>query len=126
MAGLKNGPITLVKDKAPQVMWMHRMLHRESVVAKEISAELSDVMDSVVKAVNFVKTSALQTHLLREKNTLLYITILRFDGFHAEQCCHACWSSARYLGVFTSPELAANFSDDVWVTKLAYLAAEQT
>lgn len=34
MAGLKSGLIALVKDLAPQVMWTHCMLHRESLVAK--------------------------------------------------------------------------------------------
>lgn len=45
MAGLKSGQIVFVKDVAPQVMWTYCMLHRKSLVAKEMSAELSYVMD---------------------------------------------------------------------------------
>uniref|UniRef100_A0A8P4GCM0 SCAN domain-containing protein 3 n=1 Tax=Dicentrarchus labrax TaxID=13489 RepID=A0A8P4GCM0_DICLA len=61
MAGLKSGLIALVRDVAPEVIWTHCMLHRESLVAKDMSAELSDVMGSAVKVVNIVKKSALQT-----------------------------------------------------------------
>lgn len=91
---MKGGLIAL-----PQVMWTRCMLHKESLVSKEMS-ELSDVMDSIVKAVNFVKKCALQTCL----HTLLYFTILRFDGFHMEQCCHTCWRYTRLFGSFTSPK----------------------
>ena len=63
MAGIKSGLIALVRDVAPQVIWTHCMLHREALVAKDMSVELSDVMDSVVKVVNIVKKSALQTRL---------------------------------------------------------------
>lgn len=55
MAGLKSGLIVLVREVAPEVIWMHCMLHRESLVAKDMSAELSDVMGSVVKVKNIVR-----------------------------------------------------------------------
>ena len=55
--------MALVRNVAPEVIWTHCMLHKESLVAKEMSAELSYVMESVVKVVNTVKKSALQTRL---------------------------------------------------------------
>ena len=99
-------------------MWLRKSFGRTAcytgsqILAKDMSVELSDVMDSVVKVVNIVKKSALQTRLFSnlcaaEKNTLRYCTILRFDGFHVEQCCHVCWNYARLFGSFyfsfTSP-----------------------
>ena len=55
MAGLKSGLIVLVRHAAREVIWTHCMLHRESLVAKDMSTELSDVMDLVMKVVNKVK-----------------------------------------------------------------------
>ena len=80
--GARSGVIALVRD--PQVIWTHCMLHRESLV--DMSTELSDVMDSVVKVVNIVKKSALQTRLFsnlcaaegEEHTALLYHSEVRW------------------------------------------------
>ena len=109
----KSGLIALLRDVAPQVIWTHCMLHREALVAKDMSTELSDVMDSVVKVVNIVKKSALQTRLFsnlcaaeeEEHTALLYHSEaipfdVPFDGFRVEQCCHVCWNYASLSGSF--------------------------
>ena len=50
-------------------MWLRKSFGRTAcytgsqILAKDMSTELSDVMDSVVKVVNIVKKSALQTRL---------------------------------------------------------------
>ena len=74
------------------------MLHRESLATKAMSADFADVMDTVVKAVNFIKRSALQTRLfapLQERRTMRSFTILRSDGFPVDQYWHASLNYAQ-------------------------------
>ena len=35
--------------------WMHCMIHREALVARELSSELGDIVDVVTKVMNFIK-----------------------------------------------------------------------
>lgn len=131
MAGLKSGLIALVKQVAPNVLWTHCMLHRESLAAKQLSGEFSDVMDSVVKAVNFIKRSALQTRLFaslcaaagEEHTTLLYHSEVRWlsRGSVLSRVFELRASIHEFL-LKHCTELAAKFSDNTWLTKLAYLA----
>uniref|UniRef100_A0A8C4ESG1 HAT C-terminal dimerisation domain-containing protein n=1 Tax=Dicentrarchus labrax TaxID=13489 RepID=A0A8C4ESG1_DICLA len=117
MAGLKSGLIALVRD---------------SLVAKDMSAELSDVMDSVVKVVNIVKKSALQTRLFsnlcaaegEEHTRLLYHSEVRWlsRGTVLARVLELRTSFREFLLLQKRTELAALFSDNVWITKLAYLA----
>ena len=132
MAGLKSGLIALVRDMAPEVIWTHCMLHREALVAKDMSAELSDVMNSVVKVVNIVKKSALQTQLFsnlcaaegEEHTGLLYHSEVHWlsCGTVLARVFELHTSSQEFLLLQKRTELAALFSDNVWITKVAYLA----
>ena len=98
MAGLKSGPIALLRVVVPEVIWTHSMLHRESLVANDMSAERSDVMDSVVKVVNIVKKSALQTQL--------FCNLCAAEGEeHTGQLYHSelRWLSRGTVAAFPSP-----------------------
>uniref|UniRef100_A0A8C5GFF6 Uncharacterized protein n=1 Tax=Gouania willdenowi TaxID=441366 RepID=A0A8C5GFF6_GOUWI len=132
MAGLKSGLIALARDVAPEVIWTHCMLHREALVAKDMNAELSDVMDLVVKVVNIVKKSALQTRLFsnlcaaegEEHTGLLYHSEVRWlsRGTVLARVLELRTSIREFLLHQKRTELAALFSDNAWITKLAYLA----
>uniref|UniRef100_A0A8C5NEZ3 DUF4371 domain-containing protein n=1 Tax=Gouania willdenowi TaxID=441366 RepID=A0A8C5NEZ3_GOUWI len=121
MAGLKSGLNALVRDVAPEVIWTHCMF-----------AELSDVMDLVVKVVNIVKKSALQTRLLsnlcaaegEEHTGLLYHSEVRWLSRGTVLACvlELRMSIREFLLLQKRTELAALFSDNAWITKLAYLA----
>ena len=82
------------------------MLHRESLATKEMSTDLADVMDTVVKPVNCIKKSALQTRLFaslcaatgEEHNTLLYHS--EVSGFPVEQYWHASLNYAQVSMTF--------------------------
>jgi hypothetical protein len=43
------------------------MAHRESLVTKELGPELSQVMDTVFKTANYIKTRPLESRLFVEK-----------------------------------------------------------
>lgn len=131
MAGLKSGLISLVRDVSPQVIWTHCMLHRESLVAKDMSAELAEVVGAVVKVVNLVKKSALQTRLFsnlcaaegEEHTALLYHSEVRWlsRGTVLSRVFELRKSIREFLLMQKHTDLAALFNDNVWLTKLAYL-----
>jgi hypothetical protein len=54
------------KQDFPRVGSTHCFIYCEALMAKTISTELKNVLDSVVKIVNFVKSRALRTRLLRQ------------------------------------------------------------
>ena len=56
MEGKHAGLRTLIKTKAPNAEWTHCFIHREALVSKELSADLNEVINSIVKAVNYIKT----------------------------------------------------------------------
>lgn len=43
--------------KAPHAVWMHFIIHREALAAETLSGELHDVLKTVIKVVNFIKTN---------------------------------------------------------------------
>ena len=65
---------------------MHCMIHRQALAAKTLPESLQNVLDIVIKTVNFVKNSALNTRLFRklcsemnaEHLNLLYYTRFRW------------------------------------------------
>ena len=92
-----------------------------------MSADLADVMDTVVKAVNCIKKSALQTRLFaslcaatgEEHNTLLYHSEVRWlsRGTVLARVFELRTAIRDFLLNQGRAELAASFSDKVWVTK---------
>jgi hypothetical protein len=51
--------------EAPEAMWTHTMIHRESLATKELCPELSEVVGAVIKTVNYTKTRPLKRDLLQ-------------------------------------------------------------
>lgn len=84
-------------DEALRALWMQWMFCRESLTTKDISAELTDVIDFVINVLQ-ENVSSLIYVLLRENMHLS--TILRFNDFHMEQFCHVCWKEGHLLQFF--------------------------
>ena len=66
MLGSKSGFQSKIKKLAPQAKGIHCMIHRYALATKTLPASLQEVLDSVIKIVNYVKTSALNTRLFKE------------------------------------------------------------
>ena len=64
MPGRNSGFQALVKV-SPDVIANHCMIHREALAAKTLLDPLNNVLKDVVKVVNYVKSSALNTRLFR-------------------------------------------------------------
>ena len=56
MTASVKGFVTLVRRSQPNITTTHCFLHREALVAKALGSELKDVLDKVVKIVNYVKS----------------------------------------------------------------------
>jgi hypothetical protein len=60
MVGNKGGLQALIKQLAPEAMWTHCMIHHESPAMKELCPELSEVMDSVIRPVHYIKDLSIE------------------------------------------------------------------
>ncbi|XP_076324212.1 zinc finger BED domain-containing protein 5-like [Tachypleus tridentatus] len=126
-----KGFVTLVKQSQPNIFITHCFLHREALVAKAIGPELKEVLDMVVKMVNYLKSKPVkcrQFTKLCESMDAEHVTLL----FHTE----VRWlSRGRVLSrfyelreelmiFFTSNniEYVKFLSDESWCLKLAYLS----
>lgn len=80
MSGYYGGLRALVRSKAPDARWTHCIIHREALASKHLSLPLSEVLDCVMKVVNFVKTRPMKARFFKklcedmgsEHTTLLY------------------------------------------------------
>ena len=63
MIGEKSGVITRIKQLAPECASTHCFIHRESLATKKLSTKLNDVLCEVVKIVNYIKGSAVNSRL---------------------------------------------------------------
>jgi hypothetical protein len=66
MAGNKGGLQALIKRSASEAMWTHCMIHHETLAMKKLCPELSEVMDTVIRFVNYINTCPLNNRLFAE------------------------------------------------------------
>ena len=86
MIGANSGLISLVKQKNPAIQGTHCMIHKAALVSKTIPNRLHEHMSVVIKVVNYVKSSALNTRLFSklckdmdaDHTALLYQTQIRW------------------------------------------------
>ena len=63
MIGANSGLVSLVKQKNPTIQETHCMIHKAALVSKTIPKRLHEHLSVVIKIVNYVKSSALNTRL---------------------------------------------------------------
>ena len=62
----KNGCLNLLKDENPDMLFVHCVIHRENLVAKNISPELNTILKSVMKCINAIKANAKCERLFKQ------------------------------------------------------------
>ena len=86
MLGRHSGFQARVRTQVPEVLSLHCMIHRHALAVKTLPLLLLDVMSGVIKLVNYIKSSSLNTRLFRElckdldasSETLLFHTEVRW------------------------------------------------
>ena len=58
MMGKKRGCLKLMKDENPEMIVLNCVIHRENLVAKNITPVLNDVLRSVIKCIYSIKANA--------------------------------------------------------------------
>jgi len=66
MIGRYRGFISHLKKLVPNVLCIHCVIHRQHLVAKNLGGRLYDSLDTVIKAVNYIKSHPLQDRLFRQ------------------------------------------------------------
>lgn len=87
MSGRFQGLQARVRSKAPNATWTHCIIHREALAAQCLSKDISDVVETVVKVVNFVKTRPMKARFFAKL----------CEDMGADHSCLLYYSSARWL-----------------------------
>ncbi|KAF0749126.1 SCAN domain-containing protein 3-like [Aphis craccivora] len=126
-----KGFVAKVKQNFPNVGSTHCFRHHEALMVKTIPAELKSVLNLVVNMVNFVKSRALKTRLLKEMcheagskyDTLVLHTEIRWllKG-KVLQRFYELKNELSKLFSTEKPDFAAYLNDTEWCAKVAYLA----
>ena len=92
MIGANSGLVSLAKQKKPALQGTHCMIHKASLVLKNIPKRLHGDLFFVIKVVNYVKSSVLNTRIFSKLSKYMdtdhihfYIT-LKFDGSQKGTC----------------------------------------
>ena len=86
MIGAKSGLVSMVKQKNPAIQGTHCMIYKETLVSKVIPKRLHEHLSVLIKVVNYVKSSALNTRFFSKlcidmdanHTALLYHTQVRW------------------------------------------------
>ncbi|XP_060846365.1 zinc finger BED domain-containing protein 5-like [Rhopalosiphum padi] len=65
MTGSVKGFTSFAKKKNENIIFTHCFLHREALITKTLVGDLKEVLDQVVKAINFIKSSSLKSSAIR-------------------------------------------------------------
>ncbi|KAI6647719.1 Protein ZBED8-like [Oopsacas minuta] len=66
MLGSKSGFAYLVKKEVPNVTVTHCFIHLHAMASKTLPIFLKEVLSTVVKVINFIRTSALNHRIFKE------------------------------------------------------------
>jgi len=131
MLGNKSGFCALVKRLAPHVTVTHCVLHRHALASKSLPENFKNIMANVVSAVNFIRSRALNHRLFRalcnemgsEHEVLLYHTEVRW--LSRGRVFTRVYELRKEIELFLRDKgnkLHENFSDNDFVTSLAYMS----
>ena len=131
MIGANSGLISLVKQKNPAIQGTHCMIHKAALVSKTIPKRLHERMSVVIKVVNYVKSSALNTRLFSklckdmdaDHTALLYQTQVRWlSKGNILSRIFELREVKLFLVAKQKHDLLLAFGGDGFSTYLAYLA----
>ena len=66
MLGCRSGFITRVKQKNPDAVGTHCVIHRETLASKTLPTAMKNKLDIIIRIVNFIKSSAVNSRLFSQ------------------------------------------------------------
>ena len=132
MLGRKSGFRGRVLEVAPHVIFTHCMIHRYALASKVLPDELSSVLSDIIKLVNHVKGSALNSRIFKllcedfdaEHNVLLFHTHVRWlSRGNVTKRVFELRNELLYFFqcVNSHTDFITLLEDNVFILKLAYL-----
>ena len=96
MTGKHSGAVARIRERVPNIIQTHCMIHREVLAAKHLGQSLCDVLSSCVKIVNSIKARSLQSRMFSklcnelglEHSSYLLHTIVRW--LSRKKNCRTC------------------------------------
>jgi len=131
MLGCKSGFAALVKADAPHIIVTHCVLHRHALASKTLPPKLADVLNVVVKTVNYVRNHAVKHRLFKhlcsemgsEFEVLLYHSNVRWlSRGKVVSRVHALRVELALFLRENQHEYAKHFEEPQFILALAYLA----
>ena len=130
MSGRFGGLRALVQGVAVNAKWTHCLIHREALASQKLSGDLNEVLEVVVKTVNFIKTRPLKARLFQrlcdelgaDHNNLLFYCNARW--LSKGKVLSRVYELRNEIFIFLKEEnhtLATTFEDEIFLTQLAYL-----
>lgn len=132
MTGKHVGLIKLVKYIVPSLKWPYCIIHQEALASKnKMPKTLTDVLAQIVKIVNYIKSSALNSRLFKipcsEMGSFHESLLLHTEGLWLSKgkCLQKVYESRHEIILFLNSKNSIKidlFEDSKWIITLAYLA----
>ena len=130
MSGRHFGLQALVREKAPKAVWTHCMIHRQALASSSLPEELSTVLNTVIRSVNYIKNSPLKARLFAklcdsmdaEHTGLLYYCAVRW--LSRAKVLQRVYDLRSEIGIFLTENNHADavfFYDTSFIEKLSYM-----
>lgn len=136
MLGIRSGFQTLMEEVTPFALFSHCIIHRYALAMKTLPPDLMDTFTHVVKIVNYIRSSATNKRIFKDscnelggKFDVLFHTEVRWlsRGKVLHRVLELREEIALFLerkrsGKVKEKEFHAQITDNVFISKLAYLA----
>ena len=132
MIGYRPGFVALIKQVAPHIVSNHCAIHQYALACKTLPLKLESVLNSVVKAVNFIRGRAVNFRLFKafcddlekKHQYLLFHTEVRWLslGKMLSRVAELVTEVAVFLREHGSVELASLFDDNRFQLRVFHLA----
>ncbi|XP_029641217.1 SCAN domain-containing protein 3-like [Octopus sinensis] len=66
MTGKVKGFVSRMKSVAPHIFYVHCIIHRQHLVAKNIGSHMEEALNTVIHAINFVKSNPVNNRLFMQ------------------------------------------------------------
>jgi hypothetical protein len=130
MIGLRGGFIARMKEKSPNAIGTHCVIHREALASRTLTSDMNDKPAITIKIVNFIKASALNSRLFAklgenmdsENQNLVFYTAVRWlSKGNMLSRVYNRKEVALFLEDRGKNDLLQSFTLDEFQTALAYL-----